>query len=316
MWTKLLLILLFPSLTFAWDGRGHYTLCDAATFLVKDPELKSFLVKRNNILGHLCNIPDTYWKSLKGGERETGDPAHYVDVEVTGMTVKDIPANYSDIEKKFPNINVAKEVGSNWWRADQFYRRAVEAKNMKEYDDQIYFMMVNMGIMGHFVGDNAQPFHTSEDYDGYKSGHGGIHGFYEGELVACFDDSLLSKIVAKAKGIHLYRQNVIESMRDLAKLSHDDVDDVLKLDQVLEKSSIKEERGMKDKTPAKRKPACEVLPKFQKLIVLHMARGASLLAQIWDQLYIDAGKPKLSTYKSYRFPFQPEYVAPDYTKKN
>ena len=230
------------------------------------------------------------------------------------MTIKDIPANYSELEKKLPNINVAKEFGSNWWRADQFYRRAIDAKNNKEYEDQIYFMMVNMGLMGHFVGDNAQPFHSTEDYDGYQAGHGGIHGFYEGQLVACFDETLITQIVKKAKGIKLYRQNVIESMRDLSKLSHADVAKVFQLDQVLEKSKIKEERGMKDKTPAKRKPACEVRPKFEKLIILHLARGASLLAQLWDQLYIDAGKPKLATYKSYRFPFEPEYVAPDYTK--
>lgn len=315
MWSKLSLMLLFPIASFAWDGRGHYTLCDAATFLVKDSELKSFLVTRNNIMGHLCNIPDTYWKSLKNGERETGDPGHYVDLEVMKMDIKDIPANYSDIEKKFPDMNVAKSFGSNWWRADQFYRRAVESKNIADPTERIFQMMVNMGIMGHFVGDNAQPFHLTEDYDGWDSGHGGIHSYYEGQLVACFDENLLSQIVKRAKGIKLYRTNVIESMRDLAKLSFADVETIKKLDPVTQKSSVKEEKGMKIKTPAKRKAACEALPKFRQLIITNMARGSSLLAQIWDQLYIDAGKPKLSEYKSYNFPFQPDYIAPDYTKK-
>jgi hypothetical protein len=43
-----------------------------------------------------------------------------------------------------------------------------------------------------------------------------------------------------------------------------------------------------------------------------MARAAALLAKKWDEAYIAVGKPDLSKYQSYRYPFTPDYLKPDY----
>ena len=87
-------------------------------------------------MGHLCNIPDIYWKSLPAAISKPGNSGHFIDVEVLGLPVKNIPAGYAAIQTDFtgkPNkdepektmFSVPDELGSLWWRADQFFRRVV-----------------------------------------------------------------------------------------------------------------------------------------------------------------------------------------------
>ena len=60
------LLLLVSSTAFGWGGRGHDTICRTASFLVKEPALKEYLRNKPQMMGHVCNIPDFYWKSLGG----------------------------------------------------------------------------------------------------------------------------------------------------------------------------------------------------------------------------------------------------------
>ena len=132
------LTLLITSTAHSWGGRCHHTICDAATFLVKDEGLRSFLITRPHMMGHLCNVPDYHWKNLGPDLGKLGNPAHYIDPEILGLDVGDIPTDYQKIIDLFtgaPNkfkegtvFSIPSEFGSLWWRADQFYRRAVAEK--------------------------------------------------------------------------------------------------------------------------------------------------------------------------------------------
>jgi hypothetical protein len=333
-----------PQKSFAWGSRGHAAICQAAVFLVKDQNLKEYLQNKPDMMGHLCNVPDIYWKSLSEDARKYGDPGHFMDVEIIGLKVKDIPTDYKAIVEKYtgtPNqtkegakiFSIPNELGSNWWRADQFYRRATEeGKKLKtltppsnskeeqdenfEYNKAFYSMIVDLGLMGHFVGDNSQPFHTTSDYDGYGSGHGGIHAYFEDSTVGYFGPDLVNRIVIRANSVKtapfLKDGSVIEKMRTLGEISNTEMKTILKLDPVIKPSTTKSEKGMSLRTPAERKPASEGFKKFESHIVLEMSRSASLLAQLWDQVYVEAGKPAMKAYKSYKYPLTPDFVMPDY----
>jgi hypothetical protein len=336
--------LVYSSAAFSWGGRGHSAICEAATFLVKSPELKEFLTTRPHTMGHLCNIPDIYWKSLPSEIRKSGDPGHYFNPEKLGIKIEDIPTDYKKIVEQFtgkPNkvnesqtlFSIPDDVGSAWWRADQFYRLAlVAAKKAKEstppkdwkqaqdsslpFNDATYKMMTNMGIMGHFVGDLGQPFHNTSDHDGFAANHGGIHSYYEEQVVAYFDADLLSKIVKNAKALknqkYLQQNNTIEALRALSAATYPEINDALKADKVLKPSSIVIDKGMSNKKYAERKPPAETYKNFEKLIVRQMARSSLLLAHLWEQMYKEAGSPNVSEYKSYLYPFTPDFVKPDY----
>ncbi|UOF00015.1 phospholipase C/P1 nuclease family protein [Bdellovibrio reynosensis] len=337
--------LLISSQAFAWGGRGHHSICSAASFLVKEPGLKEYLQHKPQMMGHLCNMPDFYWKSLGSEANKLGNPTHFVDIEVIGLKVKDIPTDYKKIVDEFtgrPNKfkndgstikSIPNEFGSSWWRADQFMRMieglakgfasAVAPANFKEeqnnelpYNKLSYDMIVAMGLMGHFVGDNAQPFHTSADYDGYAVGHGGIHAYFEDAVVGQFDGDLEALILKEARGMKnpsfLKPATAVEKMKALSQISFEEIPKILKMDPIKKKSTLVKEKGMEIKTAAEREPAQVAFKKMKPLIVTEMARASVLLANLWDEAYVKAGRPKIGAYKSYKYPFTVDFVAPDY----
>lgn len=350
------LICSLASVGHAWGGRGHHAICHSAVFLLKEEGLRDYLQSRPQMMGHLCNIPDIHWKSLGPDVGKLGNPSHFMDVEVTGLAMKDIPADYQKIVSKFtgePNqfkkgakiFSVPTEFGSLWWRADQFFRRAIGLEkewkkattptNSKEEQDEAlpynkaaFEFMVNLGLMGHFVGDAGQPFHGTTDYDGYAVGHGGIHSYFEDQGVSVLGADLEVRVIDAGKKLQeaaaskekelkktfqfLTAKNTIEKMRALSELSFDEIKTILAVDPIKKPSEDKKEKGMSLRTPAEREDIKTVAAKLDPIIVQEMARSAALLANLWDEAYVKVGKPKLTAYKSYRYPFTPEFVAPDY----
>ncbi len=331
-----LLAVVLPGMAQAWGGRGHNAICEASAFLVKDPTLKDFLKFRSHTLGHLCNVPDTYWRSLKGDENKVGAPTHFMDPEVLGFKVGEVPLDYSKLieehtgkDNKFKEgkkiLSVPEELGSLWWRVDQFMRlisglnfKDSPVPEKKDYQDEnhsfnskVYEMFVNMGLMGHFVGDAGMPFHNSADYDGYKKGHGGIHSYYETDVVSEFGAELTNEIYKKGQSLKsatfLKQKTTVEKMRELSTISAKEMEKILKLDPVLNKSALVKEKGSAD-----RKSAAVGYKIYRTMIIEEMARSATLLAHLWDEAYVAAGKPDLSKYRGYKYPFTPDFVRPDY----
>jgi hypothetical protein len=353
---KLILItLFFPLCGWAWGLRGHHTICEAASHLVKEKNLKEFLNSRAHVMGHLCNIPDTHWRNISPEATTQGAATHYVDMDILPIAGSEIPLDYKKIIETYTGqknvitgstiYSIPADFGSNWWRADQFYRGAVESgklaqnyaapTNSQEQQDEtlpfnkfILSFYTNLGLMGHFVGDNAQPYHLVADYDGYLSNRGGIHSYYEEALVSVLPVQLTSKVVESAKKNQeklvsknkadlkqisfLTEKSVVGKMRALGQASLAEIPKIIALDKVIKPSVKKSEKGMSLKTPAERVPAETVVGKFEPLIIGQMARAAALLAQLWDEAYAEAGKPELKEYKSYLYPFTPDFVPPDY----
>ncbi len=339
-------ILLSKQESFAWGGRGHDTICEAASFLVQEKELKKFLQTRTHIMGHLCNIPDIQWRSESGDVRSAGDPTHFIDPEIIGYTVKNVPLDLEKLKKDFTGkpsqldkeekiYSVPRQLGSVYWRVDQLMRilnnlqkdfadakvpanKSEEQNNELPFNKATYTFMTTAGVMGHFVADAAQPYHTTSDYDGWDSGHGGIHAYYEDALVSHIDGELLTRIMKQARTLKhpdWTKGTYVERMRSYTIAAYNDIEKIKKLDPIIKKSEVKLEKGMKLKTPATRKDASEALKKFEPLITTHMARAAWMLAQLWDEAYRNAGKPQLSSYKSYKFPFNVDFIYPDYDDK-
>jgi len=345
---KLLLVLLtvagLGSQAQAWGGRGHAAICETAVFLVKEPGLKEYLKNKPQMMGHLCNMPDFYWRSLGAEVGKLGNPTHFVDPEITGLKVSEIPLDFKQIVETYtgkPNLfkegktirDVPSEFGSVWWRADQFYRRfvtfgkdmaAAEApKNSKEetdenlpYNKAAYEMVVSLGLMGHYVGDTSQPLHNTADYDGYASGHGGLHAYYEDQVVSEFDGDLQARVLKEARGMKnpkfLKPKTPVEKMKALSESSQDELKMIFKLDPVKKPSTVVNEKGMDLRKAAERESAEVGYKKFNKIIVTELARSSLLLAKLWDDAYLEANSPKLASSKIYKYPLTVDFIAPDY----
>ena len=112
------LLKLFPVLimyfstqnVWAWGGRGHDAICEAAVFLVKSPQLKEYLQNKPHMMGHLCNVPDIYWRNLAPELRKLGDPGHFINAENLGLKISEIPTDYRKIVETYTGVeNKAKE---------------------------------------------------------------------------------------------------------------------------------------------------------------------------------------------------------------
>lgn len=342
--TFLMIQIMIPDRALSWGGRGHHVVCSAAVHLVKEPGLKEFLRSRGHTMGHLCNVPDIYWKSLTSPEARAGNPAHYINPEKLGVPLAQIPLDWKRLNRQFQGkknfaepekkiLSIAEEVGSLWWRVAQFHDRVASQKSVFAkakppadrqqeqnddllYNQAVYNLMVNLGLMGHFVGDAAQPLHNSADFDGYGTGNGGLHFYYEEGIISAAPADLESRVFQAASSLEnhswLKKGSTLERMRSFSEFILADLDELRKLDPVLEKSVDRREKGMNLRTPAKRASFEEGWKKLEPLAIKHMSHASRLLAALWDESYRAAGKPDLSKYRSYRYPFTPDFVEVKY----
>lgn len=308
----LLLGLSLCSSVWGWGGRGHHVTCEASAFLVKNPKLQEFLRANAHVLGHLCLLPDTEWRGLQGPLSEVGNTTHYVNPSSLGLSLKDMPLSFKEVEAKFPKgapwKKSLKEVGSNWWRGEQFFRLAVSEGKLGHYDRFLNYL----GIMGHFIGDNGSAFHVIADYDGYEEAKGGLHDYFETQVVAVYDGHFVSEVIIAAgkepaDAAYLNGTDLLALSRQLALLSEADAHKILELEKVLDPSDRKK------RIPAQRRPPSTVAEEWKPVIVKELARSALLQAKMMDLAFEQIGAPDLSKHH-FRYPFKVPYVAPDYLK--
>lgn len=326
----------FPWKAVAWGERGHHSICNEASRLVKEEGLKEFLKTRGHIMGHTCNVPDIHWKSLPSELTRIGNPTHFIEPDLVGFAIKDTPTLFDDFLRMLAGAGEASQlvhkVGTLWWRTEQFFNISLESasriqesplplngseeqQNALPYNEAIYGMMTHMGIMGHFVGDSSMPYHNWADYDGYGAGHGGIHAYYESICPGEFGSELDVELRALALGLPDFSESYspAELIKKIGIEAVNEVEVLQKLDTILEPSTQSvNEHGMTMRKPAVRPAPSEQCPNFKPLMLLQMARSAKTLAHLWDEIYVQAGRPNLAAYKSYRYPLTPDYVEPKY----
>ncbi len=322
-----LLSLTLSHALYGWGERGHHVLCEVATRLVANPELSEFLQGRGHQAGHVCNIPDILWRNLPAQDK-AGENSHFLDPEPFGYTLDTLPLVFADIAtaKGVTRAKLAVDLGSLWWRADQFFRRAKAnataiglatlptsaqlQDNSHPYNQAVYQFFTDLYLMGHFAGDASMPYHNTSDYDGWQKGRGGIHSYFESAAVTAQPLQLAEWVYQAAvllraqsgvwtSATQKIRAVSIQAMREMPELDALDV---------LVKPSV-----AATKTAAKRPPVKESAKRFKSLLVKELARSAALLAEMWDAAYEAGGKPNLKVYRSYRYPLMPDYVPLDYT---
>lgn len=323
----------------AWGERGHDAVTRVAVRLVAarlgdDPSLSTPLLAREHMLAHLSNVPDIVWRAAKPEVVRANSPTHYVNWEkiVTAPTILTIPRKYAKASElaRQRGLDMAKDVGTAPWRVEQLANEmtlalkrvkqlppADIASGGKAFEDAVNDALLYAGLLSHFVGDLSQPFHSTQDSDGWDTGQGGIHAYFETDLVnvqplqleadvyavALSTDPAKSIIIRSGIGVDALEIALAESMDALQY-----VDEL----RVLDREHALTALGDKVKQQAKRKPPAQVAQAFAPVIVERLATGADLLCAIWINAWNAAGKPDMRAYRSYAYPVAPEFVAPSY----
>lgn len=315
-------------------------------------KLGAFLQRKELMLGHLSNVPDIVWRSLGKDIEELSAPSHFIDMEfflAPGLPpqAQDLPGDVRSLlaamakncsrGKKIPCVpgnsddeRLAKS-GHAPFRIETLSQdllttfkaiKSLEAKvpkDAREKDDPRTELMnqalLYAGILSHFVGDLANPHHTSVDYDGWETGQGGLHGYFESEIVEGYpldleatvlDEALRHQPMADKFSRHPH--NYLRQAWELALDSHSHLLDLTALDKKhsLLEMSVKGDREGRKK--AKRKDVKLVRNPYRNFIILRLAAGSDALARIWLDTWLEAGKPDLDFYRSYHYDVKPELI--------
>ena len=320
----------------AWGERGHDLITRVAVQNLRvlsddNSALVKPFVARDHMLGHLSNTPDIVWRApyMTEPERQENYSTHFINLEKVYQGValwSDLPSEFSQYaEESRAKGYEPEEVGTAPWRSLQLYKGMVDAfvrvgkaQEKRAYEDAVNQALLMGGIMSHFVGDLANPHHTTANYDGQLSGQRGLHAYFESDVILELPFSLSSQMATQARKEWLNQYSRSEQtaiLTDPQKLiwalvgnSHSRLPMLLKLDtkySLIEKSEGEIGR-------AKRKPAAETALRYQSFAVERLAVGAAVLSQLWLLAWQEAGSPDLSTYRSYHYPVKPDFIRPDY----
>ncbi len=342
---------------WAWGEAGHNTVGRVAVRLLTDknvPELARVMAPKEYMMGHLSNIPDIHWRNIGKKTADLNGPTHFVDAEYVLSAGTRTPANLlpetmaayansiqSNCDKPKAPVAVCPEgatmsaklnkTGTAPLRFEQLIKKmqdalakAKKAKSHAEMVEDVNEALLYAGLASHFIGDMAQPLHVTKNYDGWENGAGGLHSYFETDIVDALGLGLPDRVYkyAKAKKPAAALWEKIpaaerKSMKpvDMAWLvvldSLEQVNRLFELDRKNSwlKASID---GGKKKKPAERKPAQDVSAAYEGLVEERLAVAADALSDAWILAWKAAGSPDLKEYQSWHYELAPEFIAPEY----
>lgn len=280
----LILLFGFAGPAHAWVQQGHALICEAAAYALADQA--PFLKNQSFDLAYYCNVPDIIWK--RPGTYKTERDEHFMDLEIfkraMGENV-DWDTDRIAFFKKYPK---AKDAGTAFWRISELCSQLEKLKT-KKLD-----WLTQAGLLGHYVGDLAQPLHTSENYDGQMTEQKGVHAFYEvtiaNEIFPDITSAVFNRVKLDFKEIQSKKEmSCFDLARELATLSHQEVPALLELDKKLGRSDLK-----------------KVVDANQAAIIKQMSRGSTYLALMWSKFLVsDSGSGPFHGFNE-----SPKYIVP------
>lgn len=351
----LLSALLWNTGAMAWGERGHDAVTRVAARLVArnpDPEVARFgalLQRKENMLGHLANVPDIVWRNMGEDIDKLSSPSHFIDLEFIldddGKVPKiaDLPKDFASFTKAIskncdkkrkacsPGKNMdekVQKVGHAPFRVEQvagLLKDSLTALKALEKDGTVEQKTAKLdeallyaGLLSHFVGDLANPHHTTKDYDGWEKDQGGLHGYFEGEIVDSQSLALEAQALDEAERhqpmkdlFAPYPGQYLNMAWALLSESHKELPTLEKLDQTY---SLVAKSDSANRKKAQRKAPADVQERYRNFIVMRLAVGADSLSRIWIDTWKASGQPDLSFYKSYTYPVKPEFLPLTYKK--
>ena len=179
-----LAIVLAPSHAWAWGAVAHQLIMRKAIERLP-PAMKPFFQKYEAELVLRVNDPDL-WRNIPWDD----DNNHFVDFGVPEYgkpPFTELPREFGAAVAKF-GINTVKRNGTLPWRVEEMagnLRRGFEGM-AKQQQYAISDVTLFAAVVAHYVQDATQPFHSTDNYDGQRTGNRGIHSRFERDLVEKF----------------------------------------------------------------------------------------------------------------------------------
>ena len=325
----------------AWGERGHDVVTRVAVQNLRqmtddNAQLVTPFLARDHMLAHLSNVPDIVWRApyMSQQDRDSNYSTHFINLERVYPKVDaytDVPFQLTQYQQDASAKGLsAVEVGTAPWRVLQLYQSMVDAlrsvssaDSEADHETSVNQALLYAGLMSHFVGDLANPHHTTANYDGQLSGQKGLHGYFESDVVMYLPLGLSAKVSAQANQM-AFQDTWFPALSDAQRAavlsdpqaliwalladSHAYLPQLLELDKSI--SLIKSNTDPKQR--AERKSAKTAAPDFESFAVERLAFGSWVLARLWWLAWDQAGQPDMTAYRSYHYPVMPDFIDPNY----
>jgi hypothetical protein len=276
---------LLPQPAHSWGFYAHQRINRYAVFLLP-PEMVGFYKKHIQFITEKAVNPDKRRYAVIG-EAER----HYIDLDIYGDSAfYKMPRRWEDAVARYTE-DTLRAYGIVPWQINRMKYQLTEAFKRR---DAAEILRLSADI-GHYIGDANVPLHTTENYNGQKTGQNGIHGFWESRLPELFADSYDFFI-----GRAAYEPHPLMRAWQAVGEAHFALDSVLGFERELtlhfgddRKYSYETRNGLNIRVYSK-----EFSAAYHRMLAGQVERrmraSIKMIADFWFTCWVDAGQPDLN----------------------
>lgn len=284
----LLIAPIFQHTTYSWGFFGHKKINRMAVFTLP-PEMIKFYKKNIEYVTEHAVDPDKRRYSVDGEA-----PRHYIDIDHYVHAGEDpfavVPKKWNDAVEKFTE-DTLQAYGIVPWHVNLMMIKLTKAFEAKDVD-RILRLSADIG---HYIGDSHVPLHTTENYNGQKTGQRGIHGFWESRL-----PELKSKDYDYFVGRAVYVENILDDEWETVRQSFSAKDSVLEFEALLNDKFPKdqkytfENRGSVLMKTYSEEYSDEYHKMLNGMVERRLTQSIIKVGSYWYTAWVNAGQPDLN----------------------
>ncbi len=337
-----------PADSRAWGPLGHRMVAETAAILLEKELPKTWgplLARHRFEMGYYAILPDSLFRHADGNKGQLEAPTHFLDLDLIAGTeqmtpaakkkIAAIPLEWEKAKAHFATVvgeDKVSGVGSVPWRVEQLQDLAWKSfKDLKavkggyqrgEESDadtkKIYQGLYYLGVLSHYTGDASMPYHATSDWNGWKTGQGGIHFYFESDCVNELEPGLSKDVLDEAlrmrgKWLKEWNASTERPAGVMIKVLMDSANALDRLRKIDKTKAIVAPSDEAKKTFAKRKPTAEGCKPMRAMLVEHIAKGSVLTAYVWGKVLpagVDFSKGGSLQFSD--FDWHPAYIEPTY----
>jgi hypothetical protein len=289
-------LFLIPQQTYSWGFFAHQLINRLAIFTLP-PEMIGFYKYHIRYITENAVNPDRRRYAVEGEA-----PRHYIDIDVYGdSAIYKLPRTWKMAVEKYTE-DTLQAYGIVPWHVYKMKFNLTEAFKAK---DKKKILLLSADI-GHYIGDANVPLHTTENYNGQKTGQYGIHGFWESRLPELFSDSYDFFFDRKAE----YLERPLSKAWEAVTNAHLALDSVLLFEKELtesmgegEKFSYEIRNNINTRVYSK-DFSTNYHKKLNGQVERRMQSAIQMVGDFWYTAWVDAGQPNLDSLLRQEFSAQ------------
>ncbi len=308
----LTLLLIIPRGASAWGPVGHRIIAENAAILAAHEWTSNrqswgaFLERHRFELGYYSTTPDSIFRFNDGADGKVEAMTHYLvlDENPKGGLPERVD-QFRDLARttfqlpRSPSSGYAPGKGADGERG------------------QLFKGLLYLGLMAHYTGDAAMPYHAVADFNGVSAGDEGIHFYFENDCVHALEPGLAAAALTSA------RKNGSRWLKEWGFTDQTDVLPALAARALITQSGklvpkIREIDFKKIRKPGPgftRLPARTACGALREIITEQLARASVLTVRIWKSTIADSAPPVPETFQIADIEGTPAYVPPSAPSK-